>query len=357
MDELVLVIYPRSHSTNIAVYNNRKQIFLTNIKHPQEALDTFKKVIDQFDYRKQMISDELKNAEIDIRNIKIIVGRGGLLKPVQGGVYKVNEAMIRDTKKPMAEHEANLGSILGYELAKETNKNSIAIIVEPACVDEMEEISKISGIPEITRRSILYTLNQKIVARKFAREIGKIYDEINVIVAHLGKGISVGAHRKGRIIDVNNGLIGDGPMSAERSGSVPSGDLVELCFSGKFSKEEIIDKLKGKGGMFAYLGNMDFREVEKKIEKGDKYAELIFSTIAYQTAKEIGGLSTVLKGEIDGILLTGELSYSDFLTNKITDSVKHLGTVRAYPGEDEMDALAMYGYMVLDKEIEAKEYK
>ena len=357
MNELILVIYPRALSTNIAVYNNRKLLFLTNIKHQQEEIVAFKKVIDQLEYRKKTISDELKKAGIERNDIKIIVGRGGLFKPMHGGVYKVNSEMIRDTKNPMAEHEANLGGMLGYELIKESNINSIAIIVDPACVDEMEEISKISGMPEIPRKSMLHTLNQRTVARKFALENGKIYEDINVIVAHLGKGISIGAHKKGRIIDVNNGLVGDGPMSAERSGGVPSGDLVELCFSGKYSKEEIIDKLKGKGGLAAYIGITDFQEIEKEIEKGNKHFELIFSAIAYQVAKEIGGLSTVLNGEIDGILLTGELSYSDFLINKITESVTHLGTVRAYPGEDEMEALAMYGYMVLDNEIEAKEYK
>jgi len=221
----------------------------------------------------------------------------------------------------------------------------------------MDDISKISGFPEIPRRSVMHTLNQRTVARRFAREIGKNYEDINVIVAHFGDGISVGAHKKGKIIDVNNGLIGDGPMSTERSGSVPAGDLVELCFSGKYTKEEIFSKLKGKGGVFAYLGIKDIHEIEKKIGQGDKNAELIFSAVAYQTAKEIGGLSTTLLGEIDGILLTGELAYSGFLMNAITAHIKHLGMVRIYPGEDEMESLAMHGYMVLDGEIEAQDYK
>jgi len=357
MDELILIIYPRAKSTKIAVYDNRKQMFLTNIKHPQDVLLKFKKFADQFEYRKEVISAELKKAGIDLKKICIVVGRGGLFKPISGGVYKVNDAMIQDTNKPMGDHESNLGGILAYELAKEAGKDINSIIVDPACVDEMEDISKLSGMPEIPRKSILHTLNQKTVARRFSREIGKNYEDINIIIAHIGNGTSVGAHRKGKIIDVNNGLIGDGPMSAERSGSVPSGDLVEMCFSGKYSKEEIIDKLKNNGGLLGYLGTADIHEIEKRIEKGDKKAELVFSAIAYQTAKEIGGLSTVLKGEIDGILLTGDLSHSNFLINAITDRIKHLGVVRVYPGEDEMEALAMYGYMVLDKEIEAKEYK
>jgi butyrate kinase len=357
MEELVLIIYPRARATKIAVYDNRKQMFLTNIRHPQEVLKKFKKFADQFEYRKKAVSDELKKAGIDLKNICIVVGRGGLFKPIPGGVYKVNEAMIQDTKKPMGDHESNLGGIIAYALAKEAGKKTFSIIVDPACVDEMEDISKLSGLPEITRKSILHTLNQKITARRFAREIGKNYEDINIIVAHIGNGTSVGAHRKGKIIDVNNGLIGDGPMSSERTGGLPAGDLVELCFSGKFSKEDIVDKLKNNGGVLAYLGTTDFHEIEKRIEKGDKKAELVLSAVGCQTAKEIGGLSTVLKGEIDGILLTGDMAYSNFLINSITDRIKHLGVVRVYPGEDEMEALAMYGYMVLDKEIEAKEYK
>jgi len=357
MDKLILVIYPRHISTKIAIYDNRKQIFLTNIKHPSEILAKFDKIADQSGFRKKSIIEELNKTGIDIKKINVVVGRGGLLKPIAGGVYKVNEAMILDTHHPMGEHESNIGGLIAYEIAKESHNDTFAIIVDPACVDEMEDISKISGMPEIPRKSMMHTLNQRTVARKFAREIGKNYTDINVIVAHISRGTSVGAHRKGEIIDVNNGLIGDGPMSAERSGSVPAGDLVELCFSGKFSKNEIINKLKHKGGLVAYLGTNDYHEIEKKIEQGDKYAELVFSAVAYQTAKEIGGLSTVLKGEIDGILLTGELAYSNFLINAITESIKHLGLVRVYPGEDEMDALAMHGYMVLDGEIEVKKYK
>jgi len=357
MDTLILVIYPRASYTRIAVYDNRKQMFLTNIRHPQDLIGKFKHVIEQLDIRKKSILEELVKAGINLNQIKAIVGRGGLYKPMDGGVYKVNNAMIRDTRKPMGEHESNLGGILAYELAKEAMKDTIALIVDPACVDEMSEISKISGLPEIARKSMMHTLNQRTIARRFAREMGKNYEDMNGIVAHLGNGMSVGAHKKGRIIDVNNGLIGDGPMSTERSGSIPAGDLVELCFSGEYSKEEILSKLKGKGGVFAYLGIKDVHEIEQQINQGDQHTALIFSAIGYQSAKEIGALSTVLLGEIDGILLTGELAHSNYLMNVITSHIKHLGLVRIYPGEDEMESLAMYGYMVLDGDIKAKEYK
>lgn len=356
MSRLLLVIYPKANSTKISVFENRKQTFLVNIKHQPEEISNSKKFSDQYEFRKNAILDELKKSNIDIHAIKIIVGRGGLFKPMEGGVYKVNEKMLNDSLNPMIEHESNLGGMIAFGLAKELGLDVPSIIVDPACVDEMEEVYKVSGFPEIPRRSILHTLNQRTIARNFARELGKNYEDINVIVANISQGISVGAHKKGKIIDVNNGLIGDGPMSTERSGSVPAAGLVELCFSGKYSKEQILRKLKGDGGVFAYLGLRDCVEIEKKIEDGDKYAELIFSAIATQTAKEIGGLTTSLKGQIDGILITGELAHSNFLVSLITEMVSHLGLVRIYPGEEEMEALAMHGYMVLDDEIEVKEY-
>ena len=357
MNQLILVINPISIATQIAIYSYRKQTFLTCIKHPSDVLSTYKKVVDQHDFREKAIIDELKKAGIDIHSINIVVGRGGLLKPISGGVYRVNEAMIRDIKHPMGEHESNLGGLMAYNIAKKIGNDAFAIIIDPASVDEMDEIAKISGMPEIQRKSILHTVNQRTIARNFVREIGHKYEDVNLIVAHLGRSISVGAHHKGRIVDVNNGLIGDGPMTTERSGTVPGGDLVELCFSGKFSKEQILKKMKGEGGARAYIGMSNSFEIEKQIDKGDKKAELIFSAIAYQIAKEIGALSTVLCGEVDGILITGELAYSKFIINELTKRIKHLGLIRIYPGEDDIDAYAMYGYMVLTGEIETKEYK
>jgi butyrate kinase len=356
MTRRLLVIYPKAFSTKIAVFDNRKQTFLVNIKHHQEEISNFLKVSDQYELRKNAIIEELKKSDIDISSFKIIIGRGGLLKPMEGGVYRVNDTMLNDTLNPMVEHESNLGGMLGYGIAKEVGQNIPSIIVDPACVDEMEEVYKISGFPEIPRRSILHTLNQRTIARNFAREIGKNYEEINVIVANISQGISVGAHKKGKIIDVNNGLVGEGPMSTERSGGVPVGRLVDMCFSGKYTKQQIKCKLKGEGGAFAYIGSKNYIEIEKKIEDGDTYAALVFSAIAVQVAKEIAGLTASLKGQIDGILITGELAHSNLLVTEITEMISHLGVVRNYPGEEEMEALAMHGYMVLDDEIEVKEY-
>jgi len=356
MNKHILVVNPGSTSTKVAVFQNRKQLFMMNIQHPQEELAKFNRIADQFDFRKQAIIDELVKSGIDILKMNIVVGRGGLLKPIAGGVYKVNEAMAKDIQNPMGEHESNLGGPIANELAKFIGKGVYAIIVDPTCVDELEEIARISGMPELPRKSFLHALNQRAVARTYARGINRQYEEINVIVAHMGGGVSVGAHYKGRIIDVNNGLNGDGPMSPERSGGVPAGQLVELCFSGKFTKEEILKKLKGKGGFTAYLGTSNAVAIEKRIEEGDMYAKLIYHAMAYQVAKEIASLSAVLKGEVDGIILTGGLAYGQTIIDIITEMVKHLGPVHIYPGENEIEALAMNGFMVLNGEIEPKEY-
>ncbi len=357
MDAHILVINPGSTTTKIAVFKNRQEVLLLNVRHEKEELEKFEKIADQFDFRKKKIKEILQKAGIDLNLINIVVGRGGLLKPMKGGAYKVNDNLIRDIRNPMGEHESNLGGMIAYEIAKEIGGDTFAIIVDPTCVDEMEDIARISGMPELPRKSFLHALNQKAIARRFATENKTTYEQINVLVAHMGGGVSVGAHCKGRVIDVNNGLNGDGPMSPERSGGVPIGQLVDMCFSGKYSKEEIEKKIKGQGGMYAYLGTSDAIEVENRVKNGDKEAELIYMAIAYQVAKEIGGLATVLKGEVDGILLTGGLAYSDILIDDITERVKHLGTVKTYSGEGEMEALAMNAYMVIKGEIEVKDYE
>ena len=356
MDRFILVINPGSTSTKIAVYNNRKNFFLITVRHDKGELSKFSRIYDQYEFRKNAIKETLEKADIDLKKMDIIVGRGGLFKPIDGGVYKVNEAMLRDVQKPLGEHESNLGGVIAYELAKEIGHKTQAIIVDPTCVDEMDDIARISGMPELPRRSLLHTLNQRAVARRFAKEINKNYDDINVIVAHMGRGISIGAHCKGRIIDVNNGLNGDGPFSPERSGGLPVGQLIDLCYSGQYTRDEIMKKIQGNGGLYAYLGTNDAIEIEESIEKGDDNARLVYNAMCYQVAKEIGALGTVLYGEVDGILLTGGLAYGKMIVDNITERVSHIAPVKTYPGEGEMDSLALNGFLVLTNEIEVKEY-
>lgn len=329
---------------------------MTIVRHPSEDLAKFELPSEQFEYRRNAVLDELKKVGIDINEIAIIVCKGGVIKPMPGGVYKVNQAMLEDIKHPMADHESNLGVLIAEEIAKQSIHDIQAVIVDPSCVDEMSELAKLSGMPEISRKSIMHTLSQRTVANNYANTLGKTYENINVIVAHLGSGISVGAHCKGKIIDVNDGLTGDGPMSPSRTGDLPVGQLIEMCYSGKYSKEEMLLKIYKKGGMKAYLGTSDAVEIEKQVMAGDEKAKLIFDGIAYQVAKEIGALSTVMEGEVEGILITGGLAHCQYIVDEIIRRVKHLADVTVYPGENEINALAMNGYMVLRGEIEVKEY-
>ncbi|WP_347877413.1 butyrate kinase [Caloranaerobacter azorensis] len=302
-----------------------------------------------------MILETLNEKGINLTKLSAVVGRGGLLKPIAGGTYKVNERMLEDLKVGvLGEHASNLGGILAHEIASQLNIP--AFIVDPVVVDEMEDVARISGMPELERKSIFHALNQKAVARRAAKELGKAYNEVNLIVAHLGGGISVGAHKNGRVIDVNNALDGEGPFSPERTGGLPVGDLVKLCFSGKYTLAEMKKKIKGNGGLVAYLGTNDAREVVKMIENGDKKAELVYKAMAYQVAKEIGSLAAVLEGKVDGIILTGGIAYDKRFTKWIIDRVSFISKVFVYPGEDEMIALAEGGLRVLRGEEEAKVY-
>lgn len=356
-DFYILAINPGSTSTKIAVYENNKMIFLKQIQHSVEDLERFEGVIEQYEFRRDIILEELRYADISLDTIHVVVGRGGLLKPVAGGVYRVNEAMLEDIRHPMAEHVSNLGGLIAYEIARMIGNGVEAYIADPTCVDELDDIARISGLPEIPRKSFLHTLNQKAVARRYASEKGGKYEDFNLIVAHMGGGITVGAHKRGRIIDTNNGLNGDGPFSPERAGGLPAGQLVELCFSGKYSEEEIKKMLTGKGGMVAYLGTNNAVEIENRIEKGDRESELIMSAMAYQVAKEIGAMYTVLYGDVDAIILTGGLAYGKIFVDQIIDRVSKLAPVLVFAGEDEMQSLAFNGLMVLKGEIEVKEWK
>lgn len=352
----ILAINPGSTSTKIAVYENEINVFLKNIKHSTDDLSPFHTIADQYEYRKKSIIEELKLAGQDITTIDCIMARGGLINPIPSGIYEVNEKMKNDLRNsPIGEHASNLGGLIADDLAKDLN-NVKAYIADPVVVDEMEDIARVAGHPLFERISIFHALNQKAIARRFANDINSAYKNLNLIIAHLGGGISVGAHRKGRVIDVNNALNGEGPFSPERSGTLPAGQLVKICFSGKYTQKEINLMLKGNGGLAAYLGTNDAYEVEMRAKNGDEKAQFISNAMAYQVAKEIGALAAVLKGDVDAIILTGGIAYNKQFCSFIEEMVGFIAPVKVYPGEDEMLALAMNGLMLLRGEIEAKEY-
>lgn len=352
----ILAINPGSTSTKIAIYDNEKEVFETTLRHSNEEIEQFEKISDQYDFRKDVILNVLNENEINLTKLSAVVGRGGLLKPIKGGTYAVNEPMLEDLKVGvLGEHASNLGGMIANEIALQLNIP--AFIVDPVVVDEMNDIARISGMPEIQRASIFHALNQKAVARRYAKENSKRYEDLNLIVAHMGGGVSVGAHEKGRVVDVNNALDGEGPFSPERSGGLPVGDLAKMCYSGKYTHADIKKKIKGKGGIVAYLGTNDGRDVVKMIESGDENAKLIFEAMAYQIAKEIGSCAAVLKGKVDAVILTGGLAYGEMLTKWIKERVAFISEVIIYPGEDEMSALALGGLRVLRGEETAQDYK
>jgi butyrate kinase len=354
--EKILVINPGSTSTKLGFFEGEKPIFIEVLRHNSEEIKKYKRIFDQYEFRKNVVLNFLKDKNISLESITCVVGRGGLIKPVESGTYIVNEKMIEDLKEAKrGEHASNLGAIIAYEIAKELNIP--AFIVDPVVVDEMDDIARISGLKGIERKSIFHALNQKAVARKAAKDLGKKYEDVNLIVVHLGGGISIGAHRKGKVVDVNNALNGDGPFAPERAGGLPTQDLVDLCFSGKYTYEEMKKKLAGEGGLVSHLGTNDAREVERRIESGDNYARLVYEAMAYQISRTIGEMAAVLKGDIDAIVLTGGIAYSNMLVNWIKERVSFLGKILVYPGEDEMEALALGALRVLRKEEEPKIYE
>jgi butyrate kinase len=353
---LILAINPGSTSTKIAVFKNKEQIFTKNIKHSNEELAPFKKITDQFEFRKDVIHEVLKEEGICIDNIHIVMGRGGLVRPIPSGVYAINEKMKEDLRNsPLGEHASNLGGLIADYIAHEL-PNAKAYIANPVVVDEMEDVARIAGHPAFQRRSVFHALNQKATARRHAESQNKEYDELNLIVAHLGGGISVGAHKKGMVVDVNHAIGGEGPFSPERAGSVPIVELVNLCFSGEKTLEEIKKMLIGQGGLTAYLGTNSAYDVEQMVNNGDKNATLIYDAMAYQVSKIIGAMAAVLEGDIDGILITGGVAYDKWFCERIRMRVHRFAPVFIYPGENEMEALAMNGYRVIRGEADVKAY-
>jgi len=352
----ILTINPGSTSTKVAVYKDEHPIFVETIPHSAKEISAFPRIADQYAFRRDAVLRLLDAQEIRLDSLDAVVGRGGILKPIPSGTYRVNERMLDELRHPKErEHASNLGAIIADEIAQRIGIP--AFIVDPVCVDEFDDIARISGLPEIERRSLSHALNLKAAAQRAASELGQRYDEVNLVVAHLGGGISVSPHRRGRMVDVNQALDGTGPFAPERAGGLPVGDVIRLCYSSKYTYEEMSKKIAGRGGLVAHLGTNDARQVERRIiEEGDEHARLIYQAMAYQIAKEIGLMATVLKGDVDAIVLTGGLARSEMLVDWIVERVEWIAPVMIYPGEDEMLAMAQGALRVLRGQEEAQDY-
>lgn len=351
----ILAVNPGSTSTKTAVYENEDLVHEFTLRHSAEELAEFETVADQFGFRKDLIIKNLEEAGVDTKHFDAVIGRGGLVKPVESGVYDVNEALRSDLSQGLyGQHASNLGALIAYDIAAETG--AAAYIADPVVVDELEDVARITGMPGIEHVSIFHALNQKAVAREFARGSWKKYEEMNLVIAHLGGGISVGAHQKGRVVDVNNALDGDGPFSPERAGTIPAGQLVKECFHGGKSEADIKRKLTGAGGVVAHLGTNNILEVTERIEKGDEQAKNVLDAMCYNIGKAIGAMAAVLRGGIDAIILTGGIAYSDYVCGYIKDMVGFISDVTVVPGENELEALAMNALRVLRGEEKTKTY-
>jgi len=351
----ILSVNPGSTSTKFAVYEDEKLVCLHTIRHSADDLKPFQSLLEQHEFRKNLMVDYLVKDGIDLSELSAVVGRGGLVRPLESGVYKVNDRYIDDLRTVYsAEHASNLGGVIAREIA-ETIPACLALIADPVVVDEYQDVARISGLPQIPRRSMFHALNHKAIARKYAAANGTTYEKLNLVVAHMGGGISVAAHRLGKVVDSNQGLDGYGPFSPERAGTLDAGQLVDMCFEGKYSQEEIRKLLVGNGGLMAHLGINDTKIILQLVENGDEKARLVLEALAYNVAKEIGAMLAVLHGEADSVVLTGGIAYSKFVVDYIKKMISPMIKVTVYPGEDEMEALAMSGLRVLRGE-EAKVY-
>ena len=343
--QLILVINPGSTSTKVGIFNGTELVLEQNLHHSNEELAPFDAIIEQIAFRTELIKKFIVENKYTLADFSVIMARGGMIKPLKAGVYQVNDAMIHDLKTTPKQHASNLAGLIANDLVNGLEMN--AYIADPVVVDELADEARLTGHPLFPKASIFHALNQKSVAKRFAKEQGKNYEDLNLIVAHLGGGVSVGAHKKGRVIDVNQALDGDGPFSPERSGNLPMGDVIKLAYSGEYSEKELHSMIVGKGGVSAYLKTNDMRVVEDLIANGDEKAQAVLTAMAYQIAKEIGALSVVLEGDVDGIVLTGGVAYTKYLTEYIAHKTKFIAATTVYPGEDELLALAQNGVAVL----------
>lgn len=350
-----LIINPGSTSTKIGVFEDETLLFEETLRHSTEEIAQYASIVDQKDFRKDIIINLLKEKNFDINSLDMVVGRGGMLKPIPGGTYTVNDELLEDLKiGKQGQHASNLGGILAREIGDSIGVPSY--IVDPVVVDELEPASRYSGVPELPRISVFHALNQKAVAKRYAKETGKAYDSLNLIVVHMGGGVSVGAHRQGKVVDVFNALDGDGAFSPERAGAVPSGALIRLCFSGQYTEKEVYKKVVGGGGFNAYCGTNDMRDVDRLADNGDAKAAEVREAFITQVAKDIGSMACVLKGKIDQIIITGGIAYDKYVVAGLKERAGWIAPVTVYPGEDELLALVQGGLRVLNGEEKAMTY-
>ena len=350
-----LIINPGSTSTKIGVFEDETLLFEETLRHSTEEIAQYASIVDQKDFRKKIITDLLKEKDFDIKSLGMVVGRGGMLKPIPGGTYAVTDDLLEDLKiGKQGQHASNLGGILAREIADEIGVPSY--IVDPVVVDELAPVARYSGVKELPRTSVFHALNQKAVAKRYAKEAGKSYDSMNLIVVHMGGGVSVGAHEKGKVIDVFNALDGDGAFSPERAGAVPSGALIKMCFSGEYTEKEVYSKIVGKGGFNSYLGTNDMRNVIKMIEEGNEEAKAMFDAFIFQVTKDIGSMACVLNGKVDQIIVTGGIAYNAKVIENLKEKAGWIAPFTVYPGEDELLALVQGGLRVLNGEEKAMEY-
>ena len=350
-----LIINPGSTSTKIGVFEDETLLFEETLRHSTEEISRYASIVDQKDFRKKIITDLLDSKNFDLKSLDVVVGRGGMLKPIPGGTYAVTDELLHDlTIGKQGQHASNLGGILAREIGDSIGVPSF--IVDPVVVDELAPVARYSGVPELPRTSVFHALNQKAVAKRYAKEIGKPYEELRLIVVHMGGGVSVGAHVDGKVVDVFNALDGDGAFSPERAGAVPSGALIKMCFSGKYTEKEVYSKIVGKGGFNAYLGTNDMREVTKRANAGDQAAIDAKAAFIYQVCKDIGAMSTVLCGKVDRIIVTGGIAYGADVIEMMKERLGFIAPFTVYPGEDELLALAQGALRVLNKEEAAMRY-
>lgn len=353
---IILAINPGSTSTKMALFQDLELLNNETIRHSEATLRQFNSLHEQLPMRVEMIMKFLENSNVQLSEISGFIGRGGLIKPVKSGIFEVNEIMLNDLKtNKYGEHASNLGGVIAYELAKKVQKK--AYIADPVVVDEMSTVAKISGLNGISRKPIWHALNQKAVGRKYAEKAGCKYEDLNLIIAHLGGGISVGLHKRGRVTDVNNALDGDGPFSPERTGGLPVAAVYDLAYSGQYTHDQLKKLNHGFGGLVSYLNTNDAEEVAEMISQGHVFAKQVLKAMVYQIAKEIGSLYAVTRGNLDAIIITGGLAYNQAVLQPLLEYLDHLGELVVYPGEDELEALSYNMYLFLTNELEVQPYE